>query len=134
MPPLTFRQRLGTVGRNFAFRFFFVAAVVALTLLQGISILASLVIVSSIVFFVSSVDLLTAGKNGDVRPPGDPAGDRFPRRPLPFRPTTAVKRPLPESWRSADVRVVRLEGAISARGRPSVPAPERRICERWSAR
>lgn len=97
MPSLTFRQRLAAVGRNFAVRFFWVAAVVALALLSGFSILASLVIVSSVVFFVSSVDLWTAGKRGDVRPPGDPAGDRFPRRPLPFRPTTTVKRPLPEA-------------------------------------
>jgi hypothetical protein len=97
MPPLTLRQQLAAVGRNFVVRFLFVAAVVALALLLGMSIFASLVIVSSCVFLVSTVNLLTAGKNGDVRPPGNPAGDRFPRRPLPFHPTTAVKRPLPES-------------------------------------
>jgi hypothetical protein len=101
------------VAWTFAFHALFVVAVLLVALLPGVSVTASLVIVSGVVFVFSAVNTLLFRGDPKVRPgkepPGDPlgarghrrpsppgsAGDRFPRRPMPYQPAGSAERELP---------------------------------------
>lgn len=83
-----------------AMRALFVAAVVGLAWATGLSTVISLVIASSALVLVAlaSIWLPPARRiRATGRGPGDPSGDRFPRRPLPFVPTIAAEEPIPHA-------------------------------------
>lgn len=79
-------------------RALFVAAVLVVSLLPGVSLLVALVIVAASAAAYSVVPVWLPASRRRRRAGGapmEPSGDRFPRRPLPFRPSMGAERPLP---------------------------------------
>ncbi len=81
---------------SFAVRTIFIAGVVLVSFLLDLSILTALLVVSGAVFLFSALAIwFPADNTGRARPGQEPAGDRSPLRPLPFRPSASIERPLP---------------------------------------
>lgn len=99
MHPFSRSERLKIVAMHFAMRTAFVAAVLLLSLVPGVSVLAALVVVSLLLFAFSALQTIMIPtrleRSGPGSSPGGAAGDRYPRRPRPSRPAGTVERPLP---------------------------------------
>ena len=97
MRHLSISDKLKISAWTMATRTLFVLAVVLLSLLLGISVLTGLVIVSVVlvVFALASIWIPADRPGRRFGPPRSPSGDRYPRRPSPFRPSSSVERPLP---------------------------------------
>ncbi len=94
-------DRVKMIAWALALRAGLVAAVIIVALLPSVSTLMALLIVSAVLFLKTAVQIMFPAVRRERptsrRPRGGLAGDRFPRRPLPWRPSGSVKRPLPPS-------------------------------------
>ncbi len=77
----------------------FIAAVVVTSLVPSVSVLGALLLVSAVVLAWKLLMIWIPPAERRRRasgPPGNPSGDRFPRRPLPPTPSLAADRPEPD--------------------------------------
>lgn len=81
-------------------RVVFVAAVLGASLIPGVTVVGALLLVTLLLVMLTLLQIWVPPAPQRRRvsgPPGRPSGDRFPRRPLPFRPSLAAEERIPRT-------------------------------------